>query len=323
MKTLIGQARTSLRSFPLWRDFREMQREGFDRAFTRMRIQRQILSTKPLATASTGDIEVRVLTWRRDWINLIWMLKSFYFFAGVNFPLYIHDGGLDAAGTQALREHFPNARLITQPESDQAVRQFFQDHHWHRCLEYRLLNPTTRKLFDFFCMSQAKVLLSIDSDIVFFRQPELLINPDLSAKLNYYNRDSSYQYSLPLTEIKSRFGVSLPPLINSGLSRCHREALRFDLINDWLADADLFADRWVTEQTLHAMASAHFGVELLPASYALGTEPGMPDDCICKHYPGYFRPLLYEEGMAELIRRGFLQEWEKWSGPRPSAEADQ
>ena len=66
-------------------------------------------------------MEVRVLTWRRDWINLIWALKSFYYYARVDFPLYIHDGGLVRGQAEQLLHHFPDAVLVSEGEADALV----------------------------------------------------------------------------------------------------------------------------------------------------------------------------------------------------------
>jgi FkbM family methyltransferase len=48
------------------------------------------------------------------------------------------------------------------------------------------------------------------------------------------------------------------------------------------------------------------GGQLLPDTYCVSTTPGLSDNIICKHYPGFFRPLHYEEGISSLIDSGFL-----------------
>ena len=61
------------------------------------------------------------LTWRRDCIDLIWALKSFYHFSGVDYPLTIHDGGLEPWQFSLLQSHFPQAAFVTMDEADQRV----------------------------------------------------------------------------------------------------------------------------------------------------------------------------------------------------------
>ncbi len=295
-----------LRRRSAWLIFQESKREGWRNVLRRRHFQRQILGTPPVRTAAVGPVEVRVLTWRRDWINMIWALKSFYHYAGVDYPLHIHDGGLSPGQNEKLQEHFPNARLIGRAEADERIRTRLEK--LPRSLEYRLGNPSTRKLFDFFAFSTAEYVVSIDSDIVFFRRPEQLLVPPEGLAKNRYNRDSAFWYSMGVEELEAAFGVAPPPRINSGLSVVRRSSIQFTAIETWLGHPKLFADKWVTEQTLHALCSTVHGVEFLPDSYFVATEPGLPPDVVCKHYPGFFRGLLYTEGMAKLIADGFLRE---------------
>jgi hypothetical protein len=296
-----------LRQRPAWLRFQEARREGFRRAWKRSRYQRRILDTPPVFTGTSGPIEVRALTWRRDWMNLVWALKSFYHFSRADYPLFIHDGGLLPEQAEKLQRHFPTATIVGAAEADRQTEAELSRRGLNRCVEYRRLNPSTRKLFDFFALSQAEYLVCIDSDIVFFQYPELLIVPPEGLARNRYNRDLSDDwYSMTPDELEAAFGIRPPPRINSGLAVIRHSSIDFAAIDRWLEHPKLFANRWVTEQTLHALASTVHGVELLPDTYLVDNQPGLPPNIICKHYPSFFRPLLYSEGMDHLIRTGFL-----------------
>jgi hypothetical protein len=303
----ISSLRSWLRNSPQWSDFRAAGREGYGRALRRRRIQRLILKTPPIRTAVSGPVEVRALTWRKDWKNLLWSLKSFYQFAGVDLPLFIHDGGLAPGQAERLLEHFPTARLVTIEEADEKVTARLRNANAPRCAAWRARNPVTRKLFDFYAMSNADYVISIDSDIVFFRRPDLLLPGDDSPARNRYNKDNSYYYSAPLDALEAGCGVRPIPLINSGLSLIRPPTIDFPAIERWLETESLFADGWCFEQTLHALCSTKAGVELLPDTYLVGGGVGITPDRICTHYPGKFRHFLYEEGMRHLRDTGFLQ----------------
>lgn len=292
---------------PAYLDFRWNLREGLLRSVRRSRIQRRILHTLPLHTAAQGPIEIRVLTWRRDWINLIWALKSFYYFAGVDYPLFIHDGGLLPANVRGLLQHFPDAHFVSAREADTYVRRQFYKQRLQRCLAYRKRNVPSRKLFDFFSMSTADCILIIDSDIVFFQKPvELCVEPS-SIRKNLYHIDQQYAYALTPEELQSSFGITPVSRIACGLGLVKRESINFDAIERWLTHPKLFADSWLGEQTLHALSSTVYGVDFLPDTYRVSTHRGLSPELVCKHYPGFFRPLLYEEGMSHLTRVGFLR----------------
>lgn len=301
---IADRVRASLRRRLWWIEFQEINREGWKHAYVRRGVQNTILETPPLHTGSDGDVEVRALTWRRDWKNLIWALKSFYHFAARPYPLYIHDGGLTPEGQAALRHHFPDASFPSRGDADRKVERMFSAQGLSRCMAYRKKNTTTLKLFDFFALSHARRIISIDSDIVFFAHPLELLDgfPDK----NVYNRDASYWYSMSLDDLEARFHLRPLSHINSGLARIDRSSIDFQAIEEWLAEPRLFTDDWVTEQTLHALCATRYGVELLPPTYAVSTEAGIPEHAVCKHYPGNLRPLLYQEGMKKLMDESFI-----------------
>lgn len=295
--------------------------EGWRNAWVRTRHQRRILDTPPLRTAKPGGpVEVRVLTWRRDWMNLIWALKSFYHFADVDYPLYIHDGGLVENQAERLLAHFPDAVFVPSKEADAFVIAELDRRGLRRCLEYRKRNPSTRKLFDYFLMTRAESMVCIDSDIVFFRRPDLLLAPPEGLPVNRYNRDLAEYYSMTPDELDQAFGIRPPSRINSGLSVVRCASIDLEAVDRWLEHPKLFDDQWVTEQTLHALCSTVYGVELLPETYMVDIVPGLLPDAVCKHYPGYLRKYLYSEGMDTLARGGFLDALR--AGARAKAPAE-
>ncbi|WP_442506634.1 hypothetical protein SH528x_005489 [Novipirellula sp. SH528] len=270
-------------------------------------VERKILKTPKVETATSGPTEVRVLTWRRDAVSAIWAIKSFYKFAGSNLPLYIHDGGLLPEQLLLFRQHFPSAYIVEKKQADNFVEAKLSRNGHKSSLEYRRKNRATLKLFDFFLMSSAEKIISIDSDIVFFRRPALLLDEDSDTRFNLYNRDIEYGYSMSLEDISDTFDLTVLPFINSGLSSVWVESMNFDDINRWLEWPQLKENLWVTEQTLQAMCSASYGVRLLPEEYVVDTLPSSLDGVVCKHYPTSPRQWFYFEGMSKLIETGFLK----------------
>ncbi|MAF79078.1 MAG: hypothetical protein CME60_13030 [Halobacteriovoraceae bacterium] len=291
-----------LRKFHLYIVLREAMREGLLNSWKRLRIQRKILKTKPITTAKDGEIEIRVLTWRKDYINLIWALKSFYSTSQVDYPLYIHDGGLFESHKRVLLYHFPQAHIIDKDEADQKVNLFFEQNNLPLSKAYRQSNIATVKLWDYFIMSKAQRIISIDSDIIFFQKPDLIISKDI--KKNYYNEDLQFAYSMTVEDIEKNFSLKIPEKINSGLFNVAHDIFNAEQIEQWLKNEQLYQNKWVTEQTLHAMLSAHHrdGVHLLPKNYIVSTTPGLTDETVCKHYPGFFRPFFFQEGIPKFYK---------------------
>lgn len=290
----------------MWIRFQELNREGWRRAFRRSRGQRPILATAPVRTRGRGSVEVRALTWRRDWVNLVWTLKTFYRFAEVDFPLFIHDGGLTPRQADRLQQHFPDATIVAQAEADEQITSYLRSRGLFRCLDFRLRSHFGRKLFDFFVFSESERIISLDSDVLFFRQPSGLIACPNGLRRNLFNRDCDYWYPLDLDGMEATFGVRPEPRINSGVSSIWCDSLDLGRIEAWLSEPAIYKSPWLTEQTLHALNSTVYGVGLLPDTYASGSTNLPINERVCHHYPNAFRHLMYAEGMAYLVENGFL-----------------
>ncbi len=303
--------KTWFRKQPLWVRFQECNREGWSQVLRRRRIQRRILDTPPMRTLPVGEgpVEIRTVTFRRDWINAIWAIKSFLHQSGVDYPVVFHDGGLLPGQDRELLRHFPDAQVVSQADGDARVLALLEERGLTRCAEMRRTCVMARKLFDLHWLSTAETVITIDSDILFFRRPDDLIRPPGGWPVNLYNADAGHWYTLELDDLEAKLGVRPPVYINAGLAVVRRESIDLEAIERWLSVPEIWnGDPWLLEQTLHALCSTVNGIALLPPTYLVSTKPGLPADLISKHYPTFFRPLLYNEGMAHLIASGFLTE---------------
>ncbi|HEU5119337.1 MAG TPA: hypothetical protein VFT74_22285 [Isosphaeraceae bacterium] len=298
-----------LRRQPLWVRVQELNREGWSQVLKRRRYQRQILGTGPIRTLPVGEspVEIRTVTYRRDWINAIWAIKSFLHQAGVQYPVVFHDGGLLPGQDRELLRHFPDAQVISRADGDARMLALLEERGKPHCAEMRRTHVMARKLFDLHLLSTAETVITIDSDVLFFRRPTDLIRPEGGWPVNLYNGDAGHWYTMELDDLEAKVGVRPPVFLNAGLAVVRRESIDLDRIEQWLSVPEMWqGDPWLLEQTLHALCSTVHGIALLPSTYLVSTEPGLPADLISKHYPGFFRPLLYQEGMARLIESGFL-----------------
>jgi hypothetical protein len=153
-------------------------------------------------------------------------------------------------------------------------------------------------------------VLLLDSDVLFFREPAELLRSieDRSYRLNTVNRDIASAYTVDPVEVKSRTGINLIERFNSGLGLIHKDSLRLNWIEEFLELPGILEGHfWRIEQTLQALCSSRFGVELLPETYDIRLSGGI-NNSPCRHYVGAIRHLFYKEGIGWLVRGGLLQE---------------
>ena len=262
----------------------------------------KILDTAPVCGLTEDFCEIHVLTCERDWLDLIWSLKSFFAVCERRFRLCIHDdGSVSSRGTAALREHFPDARIISRREADEhAEAEFLKD--YRRCADLRRTNVLALKVFDFAAHLRAPRLLLIDSDILFFSRPNVLLDRvcDARYELNSLNKDWGLGYTVEPARIQPMLDFDFQAPINSGLGLMHRESYQLEWFERWLALPGVIGHPHRIEQTLVGLACSRYGHEYLPTEYDVTLDSTRPAE-IVKHYTGPIRHLLYREG----VRRAF------------------
>lgn len=270
-------------------------------------VRHRILGLPPSDLPVDRSCEIHVLTSAGDWLNLVWALRTFQKATERNYATCIHDDGtLDAGACSHLRAAFPAARLISRAESDARAAQLLTP--FPRCRNLRATNTLALKVFDFAAFLEAERMILLDSDILFFAKPTALIAAldDPRFTQNTLNKDWRDGYTIDLEATRPLLDFDLPPLINSGLGLIHKSSLRLDWIEEFLTLPGILSHTHQIEQTLIALCSAKFGFQMLPAEYDVHLGPrrsGAPS----RHYAGPIRPLLYGEGIRELVRCGFLK----------------
>jgi hypothetical protein len=299
-----AKSRTPITPGALLLRFRQKFGHGIRTAYYRDVVRPQILRTPPICETTDKTCEIHVLTSAQDWLNLIWALKSFYAASGRKYALCIHDDGtLTSEHLETLNAHFPDARIISRSRADAEVLSSLES--FPRCLEFRKANHLAPKVFDFRFYLQLDRMLLLDSDVLFFREPTELLRAieDQSYRLNMVNRDIASAYTVDPAEVKSRTGVDLIKRFNSGLGLIHKESLRLDWIEEFLELPGILEGHfWRIEQTLQALCSSRFGVELLPEPYDIRLSDGI-NNPPCRHYVGAIRHLFYKEGIPHVQMR--------------------
>lgn len=271
-------------------------------------VRKKILNTAPIVNTTSTYCEIHALTSSADWLNLIWTLKSFYYYSQRTYALCIHDdGSLDESHRAIFSEHFPNARLITRKDADKRV--ISELNPYPLCLEFRQTNLLSPKVFDFLTYLESDRLLILDSDVLFFAQPaDLLRRIDNNNYLyNSVNRDIASAYTVDSAIVESKIGFKLQPRFNSGLGLIQRKSLNLDWIEEFLALPGIGSHFWRIEQTLFALCSSRFGVNLLSSEYDVRLDKGIKTSP-ARHYVGKIRHLMYSEGIKHLVRGNFIQQ---------------
>ena len=280
---------------------------GLRVAYWRDIVRPRILRTAPVVGTRDRACEIHVLTSAGDWLNLIWALNSFYHFSGRRYALCIHDdGSLRPQDRGMLRHHFPDARLIERSVADERVFKLLDG--YPRCLAFRRSNHLAPKVFDFAAYLESDRMLLLDSDVLFFSEPTELLRriEDPAYRLNSVNADIATAYTVDPAQASVRLGFPVVERFNSGLGLIHRGSLRFDWVEEFLSLPGILGHFWRIEQTIYALCSSKWGVELLPLEYGVRLD-GVVEESPCRHYVGAIRHLMFKHGLRTLVKEGFLR----------------
>ncbi|HLG54682.1 MAG TPA: hypothetical protein VI485_05090 [Vicinamibacterales bacterium] len=312
MTSVRARVSTGLRQWQWWRTLRRIQAEGPSEAFLRWRQWSGVLNTAPVRTdvPGSGPIEVHLLCHRGDYLCAIWALKSLCLTSGVRWPVVIHlQGRVTSTMRRRLRRHLPDARLIEQDAADAAVRQALAS-DYPRLLEARRQSPFMMKLVDPVLLTKAERIVVLDSDVLFFRDPqELRAHAEGASNGSWvFQRDPISTYNVTEAEARSAFGIALPDCVNSGIAVIPRSLVDLRLCERLLEHPDVRRPSGWIEQTLFALcAGARGDVTYLSSSYVISLERGLDYDALtARHYAGPSRPLLTEEGMPYAALQGCL-----------------
>jgi hypothetical protein len=273
----------------------------------RDRLRPRILETAPIDEIGRDPAaEIHVLTREADWLNLVWTLKSFYLVTGRRYALCVHDDGtMSAEATQQLRQHFPGMRLIETAKSDDEVAGVLEA--YPLCQVFRRQFKLARKVFDFIHYLENDRMLLIDSDVLFFKPPEVLLRriEDPAYACNSLNRDISTSYTVDASTVRDYLKIEMEERVNSGLGLIHRDSMPFARIEELLTIPGVIGHYWRIEQTLYALCGMLHGYEALPPEYDVYRGAGLGDRA-SRHYVGEIRRLFYEEGIARLLDDGSI-----------------
>jgi len=200
---------------------------------------------------------LHMVTGKRFWYQTVFCLHSFSHAAQATIYAELYDDGtIDAECARLLGRLGPRVRI--HPEK--VIQSRLDDHlpvdRFPVLRERRTNYPNLRKLIDIH-LGNSGWKLAIDSDLLFFRRPNLVLNwlAEPGRPLHAVDCQESYGYSRALLERLA--GAPLPALVNVGLCGLRSEALNWAEIESWCAE--LIArekTNYYLEQALVAMLMA-------------------------------------------------------------------
>ena len=298
------------------RGIEQIRKHGLRLLWYRYVQRARILRTKPTPCPDDAEIELHTLVCKRDWLNGVWSLKSFRVAAGAPFRLIVHsDGSLSPKQLASLRHHFPGALFATREATRADLGRIAADCPRLISIWEQGRYPGLSRIVDAVSLSRRPTYFSVDPDVLFFDRPHEMLQrtAEQDALFGGFNVERTKEnndglYCVDEKALLAKFGIRLPTGFNFGLGWMHREKFDWCLLNEILTTVP-FDDSYffVLDQTLAAIMCAVKGYVRLPVDRYVVEPIESLRQVAARHYYARTRDLLYSEGIATLLKRGFLR----------------
>ena len=162
-------------------------------------------------------LEIHSLICNRDVVLALNNFKSLQKYEEFkNTPIYLHDDGSLTDMDKSLLSDIDNIIFIDRKWADKEIEQYIKD--YPNCMSYRLgaskINLWHKiKSFDYFFFSKTKRVLGLDTDLLFMRKPQDVIDYITSDTPFYFpDVQSSYSFNEPKNEVPVYKNVNTQPI---------------------------------------------------------------------------------------------------------------
>ncbi len=258
-----------------------------------------------IAQASNA-LDIYFLTGKRFWYQTCFCAYSMsqYIHDFRLRPVIYDDGSLEKQYQDEIVRIFPNAKLILKPEIDEYIDKYLPENKFPSLRERRLNYPNMRKLTDIHVNSQGWKLV-LDSDMLFFRAPELLLNW-LKCPQNLCHMidvETSYGYSPDL--MTSLAQAEIPERVNVGICGLKSDDIDWEQLEYWCKTMiEKEGTHYFQEQALVAMLMAGKSCTVAPPSeYIVMPERDevIAPKAVLHHYVADSKPWYFRYGWKHII----------------------
>jgi hypothetical protein len=262
------------------------------------------LDTPALACRGDAQTEVHSATSHFHLPIYILAVKSLLRFYD-QVAIVVHDdGSLTNKDQNLLKEHIRGIRVIPKDFADKEIFPALKQSPYSQ--KYRRKSPQALQLFDYAFFSQTEKIVSLDSDTLFFQEPQRLIewiNKD-ENKIIFSFEEKPYQQE----EFLHAFGCSHLPQVNIGLVCFYKDIVDFGLI-----ESILFRQKkgyWFIAQNIFPILAEKKSLKYRSeffSKYEYQLPPMLDERAILKHYLSsldYDRGYMQYKADAEIIIQG-------------------
>ena len=213
-------------------------REGGPWQQRRTRLGRQAMEAAartlaPLPAPPTDAATVHVLTGRALWYQTAFLFESLWPYLQVR-PVIHTDGTLHGESLAALRRMLPFADFVDDETTTARLDQLLPASRYPALRRRREELVLFRKILDVHVGASGWNLF-LDSDMLFFRDPEFIRNWLRSPSMACHMIDVVESYGYPVQLLNAMAGSPVPTPVNTGILGLRSDEIDWDQLEEWCA----------------------------------------------------------------------------------------
>ena len=220
-------------------------------------------------------------------------------------PILHDDGTLQAHQWDQMRRIIPWLQRIAVEQAEASVDAHLPRIHFPALRKMRDRLPLMRKILDVHAAGSGRGLF-LDSDILFYREPVFLDRWLCEGRLPVYMRDFQDSYGYSPEVLRSVFGRSMPPRVNTGISGFYSPSIDWEQLEYWASRLPAGESNHFAEQALTAMLMSESGGEAAPPEdYLISPERGevRSPRAVMHHYVVPSRTWYYIDAIPQFLKR--------------------
>ena len=201
------------------------------------------------------ELNVYFLTGEKYWYQTAFCLYSLQKVCN-NYSIkatFVDDGTFTEKLKAQMLEQFPSAVIVLKQQTEDLLNTYLPTDKYPVIRKKRLSYPHLKKLTDIH-LQPGNWKLVLDSDMLFFKYPEILIKWLLAPEKPFFLHDpiTSYHYSIPLMEQLT--GRHISQHLNVGTVGLKSAEIDWDATERWIAELQSAEGQsYLLEQALSAM----------------------------------------------------------------------
>lgn len=255
---------------------------------------------------ATRPVEVQVLTGKRFWYQTAFCLYSFAVSSGREVRAAIHDdGSLDRQHAEVLLRLFPGSHVESRERIIERLDALLPHSRFPTLRARRLELPLIKKITDIH-VGRSGWRVFFDSDLLFFRRPELLLEWWGHPSSPLTSVDAAYAYGYPMDLLKELGGQEVHELINTGLLGLKSDDIDWDRMEYWCSTLIKRAGTsYYQEQALVALQLAGSDMVVLPREDYLVYPQGAEAECcsaVMHHYVDLSKKHYFRRNWRRFVK---------------------